>query len=265
MQGRHRPSAVAQFALSLLLLCGLTLAASGQAGDIDALVASLPRGFVGDFQWDDDRVIQNVAIRFKSVRRLDAEHAEALGCGNYNAAGIVTAIDVRMQVTLTDLRVEIWESAPDQASFTTDGSHRGRLSRGAAGRVGVEPVGRITSLDADHSVVDGRLDKRHIEDVLDRLLGRVGRQGSDGDRVPIGDDGGIAGRRRRRGRRRGGGTCGEGDQERHGRAEREPRAGVRVPALEKWEMDAWVHLAPPGLGRVIVVEGDDSKTTIFLH
>ena len=129
MQGRHRPSAVAQFALSLLLMCGLTLAASGQAGDIDALVASLPRGFVGDFQWDDDRVIQNVAIRFKSVRRLDAEHAEALGCGNYNAAGIVTAIDVRMQVTLSGLQVEIWESAPDQANFTIDGSHRGRLSQ----------------------------------------------------------------------------------------------------------------------------------------
>jgi hypothetical protein len=27
---------------------------------------------------DDDRVIQNVAIRFKTVRRVDAEHAEAL-------------------------------------------------------------------------------------------------------------------------------------------------------------------------------------------
>jgi hypothetical protein len=129
MRTRHRRSAVVQFALSLLMVCGLSLAASGETRDIDALVANLPRGFIGDFQWDDDRVIQNVAISFKSVRRVDAEHAEALGCGNYNTAGIVTSIDVKMQVTLPSLDVEIWESAPDRASFVTDGSHRGRLSQ----------------------------------------------------------------------------------------------------------------------------------------
>jgi hypothetical protein len=128
MRSRHHRSALAQFALSLLLICGLSLAAAGETSDIDALVAKLPRGFIGDFQWDGDRVIQNVAIRFKSVRRIDAEHAEALGCGNYNTAGKVTSIEVKMQVTLAGLAVEIWESAPDQASFVTDGSHRGHLS-----------------------------------------------------------------------------------------------------------------------------------------
>src|SRR5262245_3165127 len=71
MRSRHRRSAVAQLALSLLMVCGLTLAAAGEIGDIDALVANLPRGFIGDFQWDGDSVIQNVAIRLKSVRRLD--------------------------------------------------------------------------------------------------------------------------------------------------------------------------------------------------
>ena len=76
-----------------------------------------------------NRVIQNVAIRLKTVRRVDAEHAEALGCGNYDAAGTVTSIDVKMQITLPGLRVEIWESAPDRASFVTDGSHRGSLSQ----------------------------------------------------------------------------------------------------------------------------------------
>ena len=125
----RRQSTFAAVALSLPLLCALSLETSGQAGDADALVADLPRGFIGEFQWDNDRTIQNVAIRFKTVRRIDAEHAEALGCGNYNAAGTVTAIDVKMQVTLPGLQVEIWESAPDRASFVTDGSHRGRLSR----------------------------------------------------------------------------------------------------------------------------------------
>jgi len=129
MPCRPHPSALAAFApLLLLLICALPIAASGEAGDINAVVANLPRGFIGEFQWDDDRLIQNVAIRFKSVRRIDAEHAEALGCGNYNTAGIVTAIEVKMQVTLTGLAVEIWESAPDRATFVTDGSHRGHLS-----------------------------------------------------------------------------------------------------------------------------------------
>jgi hypothetical protein len=129
MRSRRQPYASVQFVLALLTICGLSLAATAQTGDIDALVANLPRGFIGDFRWDDGGAIQNVAIRFKSVRRVDAEHAEALGCGNYNTAGIVAAIDVKMQVTLTGLEVEIWESAPDRASFVTDGSHRGRLSR----------------------------------------------------------------------------------------------------------------------------------------
>src|SRR5262245_37595075 len=128
----RRRSTFAAVALSLPLLCALSLATSGQAGDVDALVADLPRGFIGEFRWDNDRTIQNVAIRFKTVRRIDAEHAEALGCGNYNAAGTVTSIDVKMQVTLPSLQVEIWESAPDRASFVTDGSHRGRLSRDLA-------------------------------------------------------------------------------------------------------------------------------------
>ena len=127
MPCRPRSSAFAALA-TLLLICALPIAASGEAGDINAVVANLPRGFIGEFRWDDDRLVQNVAVRFKSVRRIDAEHAEALGCGNYNTAGIVTAIDVKMQVTLTGLAVEIWESAPDRASFVTDGSHRGHLS-----------------------------------------------------------------------------------------------------------------------------------------
>src|ERR1043166_6717199 len=125
----RRRSIFAAFVLSLPLMCALSLATSGQSGSVDALVADLPRGFVGEFQWDNDRTIQKIAFRFRTVRRIDAEHAEALGCGSYNTAGEVTSIDVRMQVTLPGLQVEIWESAPNTADFVTDGSHRGRLSR----------------------------------------------------------------------------------------------------------------------------------------
>jgi hypothetical protein len=118
-----------QFAFALLMICSLSLAATAQTDNINALVANLPRGFVGDFRWDDGGGVQTVAIHFKSVRRVDAGHAEALGCGNYSMAGVVTSIDVKMQVTLPDLEVEIWESAPDRATFVTDGSHRGHLSQ----------------------------------------------------------------------------------------------------------------------------------------
>ena len=130
MSTRHRVLAFSAFALLLLAaIGGLSAAPTGQtAADIDAVILNLPKGFVGEFQWDNDRVIQHVAIRLKTVRRVDAEHAEALGCGNYDAAGTVTSIDIKMQITLPGLQVEIWESAPDRASFVTDGSHRGSLS-----------------------------------------------------------------------------------------------------------------------------------------
>jgi hypothetical protein len=129
MRSLHGRSTFTAFALTLLAIGIFSRPVAGETRDIDALVADLPRGFVGDFRWDGDRVIQNVAIRFKAVRRIDAEHAEALGCGNYNMPGTITSIAVRMQVTLPGLEIEIWESAPDRANFVTDGSHRGRLSQ----------------------------------------------------------------------------------------------------------------------------------------
>ena|SRR5580658_683237 len=129
MTARHGPSLCATFVLSMLVaICSLPFAASGQEGEIDAVIARLPRAFVGDFRWSGDDTVQEIAIRFDSVRRRDAGHAEALGCGNYTAAGGVTAIAVRMLVTLASLKVEIWESDPDRADFVTDGSHVGNLS-----------------------------------------------------------------------------------------------------------------------------------------
>jgi len=117
------------FAVGLALLAMIAAhAARGEAPDAESVIADLPRAFVGDFRWDDDRAIQTVAIRFDTVRRLDAAHVEATGCGVYETEGRSTAINVRMQVTLPGLAVEIWEAAPDQPAFVTDGSHRGSLS-----------------------------------------------------------------------------------------------------------------------------------------
>ena len=127
MARRHGTSRYARL-LMLAAVLALLPAAIAQGDDIDGLIARLPRAFVGDFRWADGGATQDIAIRFDTVRRLDAGHAEALGCGNYDAAGRVTAIAVRMMVTLAGLQVEIWESDPDRADFVTDGSHRGHLS-----------------------------------------------------------------------------------------------------------------------------------------
>ena len=128
MAARHGTSIFATLGLSLLAaILALSLTASGQSDEVDAVVARLPRAFVGDFRWRDSAVAQDVAIRFDTVRRLDAAHVEALGCGHYDVAGHVTVIRVRMVVAL-GLQVEIWESEPDTAAFVTDGSHRGNLS-----------------------------------------------------------------------------------------------------------------------------------------
>jgi hypothetical protein len=118
------------FAIVVMALLAMIAAysARGEAPDAESMIADLPRAFVGDFRWDDSRTIQNVAIRFNAVRRFDADHLEATGCGVYETEGRTTAIDVRMQVTLPGLAVEIWEAAPDKPDFVTDGSHRGSLS-----------------------------------------------------------------------------------------------------------------------------------------
>ena len=42
--------------------------------------------------------------------------------------------------------------------------------------MGVEPVGRVAAGDADHGVVDGRLDEPHVQDRLGPQLGRVTHQ-----------------------------------------------------------------------------------------
>ncbi len=127
MAARHGASALVTLGL-VVAICAVSFTASCQSDDVDAVIARLPRAFVGDFRWDGGGTTQDVAIRFETVRRLDAGHAEALGCGNYDMAGHVTAIKVRMVVTLAGLQVEIWESDPDRTEFVTDGSHRGTLS-----------------------------------------------------------------------------------------------------------------------------------------
>ncbi len=114
----------------ITIAAGLLLASIAHATEMEILTKELPRAYLGEFLWDGDKTVQNVVIVFDSVKPLNDKNAEAIGCGTYEVNRRVTKIRVRMFVSLSDLQVEILEQSPDgNASFETDGSHRGHLSK----------------------------------------------------------------------------------------------------------------------------------------
>jgi hypothetical protein len=115
---------------NLVVAASLLLASIAQAMEIGQFTSQLPRAFIGEFQWEGDKIPQNVVITLESVRALNDQNAEALGCGSYEVNRQVTMIRVRMFVRLSDLYVELMELSPQgSATFEIDGSHRGHLSK----------------------------------------------------------------------------------------------------------------------------------------
>ncbi len=114
---------------AIIAAASLLVASSVGATEMKDLTEKLPRAYSGEFLWDGDTTVQNVVVKFDSVRALNEQSAEALGCGVYEVGRQVTKIRVRMFVRLSDLRVEILELSPEgSGSFETGGSHRGALS-----------------------------------------------------------------------------------------------------------------------------------------
>jgi hypothetical protein len=113
----------------IVMAASLILVSVAHATEMEAITDKLPHAYVGEFQWDGDQIVQNVVMTFESVHALDDQNAEAVGCGAYETNRRVTMIRIRMFVRLSDLQVEIFELAPEgNASFETDGSHRGTVS-----------------------------------------------------------------------------------------------------------------------------------------
>jgi len=148
----------------MLAAAGLLFASSVGAAEMRDLTEKLPRGYFGEFSWEGDRTVQNVVITFDSVRALNGQNAEALGCGTYEVGRQVTRIRVRMFVKLPDLQVEIFELSPEgSGSFETGGSHRGSLSadlqsidaewtttaNGQRGRLHLQAASSLTCAPAD--------------------------------------------------------------------------------------------------------------------
>jgi len=120
---------MSRFGVVVAVAMVLLVSSAVRAVEMQDLTAQLPRGYFGEFLWDGDKVMQNVVITFESVRALNGQNAEALGCGTYEVGRQVTRIKVRMFVRLSDLQVEIFELSPEgNGSFETGGSHRGALS-----------------------------------------------------------------------------------------------------------------------------------------
>ena len=117
-------------AVLAIAAAGLLFASAARAADVTDLTQNMPRGYLGEFSWDGDKAVQNVVITLETVRALNDQNVEALGCGSYEINRQVTMIRVRMFVRLSDFFVEIMELSPQgSTSFETDGSHRGNLSK----------------------------------------------------------------------------------------------------------------------------------------
>jgi hypothetical protein len=113
----------------MLAAASLFAASAAGAADIKDFVTKLPRAYLGEFQWDGDKTVQNVVITFDRVNALNEQNAEAFGCGSYEVNRQVTTIKIRMFVRVPDRQVEILELSPEgNGSFETNGSHRGALS-----------------------------------------------------------------------------------------------------------------------------------------
>jgi hypothetical protein len=116
--------------LVVALFVGLvSLPAGGQTLSTRTIERNLPRNYTGTFSWDSGGDEQTVDIRFDVVRKLEAGLIEAIGCGRYDASGVVTDIKVKMTISAPDLAIELFELEPEgEADFTVDGSHVGHLS-----------------------------------------------------------------------------------------------------------------------------------------
>src|SRR5258708_7678829 len=66
--------------LGLAAILALFLAFAVRAAEIGQIVDKLPRGYIGEFSWDGDKTVQNVVIKFESVRALNEKNVEAVGC-----------------------------------------------------------------------------------------------------------------------------------------------------------------------------------------
>ncbi len=102
--------------------------ATGLAGSpADRWLEDLPRAWCGTFRWQSDDQVQHVSLRFDWSRQILNGWVELGGTGVY-ADDRRVVITVRAVVDPFEGAIEIWESNPSAAGFTTDGSHVGRVA-----------------------------------------------------------------------------------------------------------------------------------------
>jgi hypothetical protein len=119
----------------VFVIAWMVFAGGVAANEPSTFETTLPKIFAGEFRWYGDSIAQKVHIMINLTRRQDdSQRIELIGCGRYDAAGRVTNIGVRMIIDPRTREIEIWEFDPrGPASFTTDGSHKGKLADDSQG------------------------------------------------------------------------------------------------------------------------------------
>lgn len=120
--------------IAVLLVCaGLfpacaVFSGSSSGQSLNDIKRRLPRQFTGTFIWENDEDIQRVIINIYDVKSAQGI-ITATGKGTYNAAGVITIIDVKISINTSTGFFEMWESNPDRDNgFITEGSHTGAIS-----------------------------------------------------------------------------------------------------------------------------------------
>lgn len=86
--------------------------------------------YVGTYRWRGGGPAQQVRFWFERVEARGDGKLVVTGRGVYLPPPNRTNITIRAAIDRRTGRIEIWESNPDQAGFTTDGSHVGTISAG---------------------------------------------------------------------------------------------------------------------------------------
>ena len=134
----------------------------------------LCRQFSGEFRWDGSKNVQEVSIKLKSVTAGADGILIAMGSGSYQSANDLNLIKVKWQINTANNDFEMWEFNTTAVDFTTDGSHKGKISAG------------FTVIDARWTTVStGNTGTLHLEAAKNCAQSPGGKASEPGDKARL--------------------------------------------------------------------------------
>ncbi len=90
---------------------------------------NLPQSYSGSFQWHGSQSIAYMTISINNILTDLEDNVIAGGNGLYETEDGNTAINIKIKITPSTLRFEMWEMNPTgSGDYETDGSHVGTIS-----------------------------------------------------------------------------------------------------------------------------------------